>query len=89
MIINSKVIDVVKAEKDKKYEKYWYNVLLENGLLYRAAFYNDISFCFFSIFSISSKDGKKDNSCFVPPLFNLIVFKTNSLVCPFQKEISL
>ena len=44
MIINSKVIDVVKAEKDKKYEKYWYNVLLENGLLYRAAFYNDISF---------------------------------------------
>lgn len=28
MIINSKVIDVVKAEKDKKYEKYWYNVTI-------------------------------------------------------------
>ena len=37
-----KVIDVVKGEKDKKGNKYWFEVSLENGWIYRAAFYNDI-----------------------------------------------
>lgn len=38
-----KVIEVVKGDKDKKSNKYWYDVHLENGLIYKAAFYNDIS----------------------------------------------
>ena len=38
-----KVIEVVKGEKDKKNNKFWYDVHLENGLIYKAAFYNDIS----------------------------------------------
>lgn len=37
-----KVIDVVKTGKDKKTDKYWFDVVLENGDTYRAAFYNDI-----------------------------------------------
>lgn len=40
-IISSKVLSVVKKEKDKKYNKYWYDITLENGLVYTAAFYND------------------------------------------------
>jgi len=40
-IISSKVLSVVKKEKDKKYNKYWYDIILENGLVYTAAFYND------------------------------------------------
>ncbi|MCU0418978.1 MAG: type II CRISPR RNA-guided endonuclease Cas9 [Cyclobacteriaceae bacterium] len=42
-IVSSLVSKVTKGEKDKKYEKYWYDVQLENGLNYRAAFYSDIS----------------------------------------------
>lgn len=37
-----KVVSVTKDEKEKK-GGYWYNVLLENGITYRAAFANDIS----------------------------------------------
>ena len=37
-----KVVDVVKGEKDKKGNKYWFEVSLENGWIYKAAFYNDI-----------------------------------------------
>ena len=37
-----KVIDVVMTEKDEKTNKYWFDVVLENGDTYRAAFYNDI-----------------------------------------------
>ncbi len=38
-----KVIEVVKGEKDKKSNKFWYDVHLENGLIYKATSYNDIS----------------------------------------------
>ena len=41
-IIKTKVLSVEKKEKDKRYEKYWYEVSLENGLVYRAAFYSEI-----------------------------------------------
>ena len=40
-IISSKIISVIKKDKDKKYNKYWYDIILENGLVYQAAFYND------------------------------------------------
>ncbi|MCQ2050011.1 MAG: type II CRISPR RNA-guided endonuclease Cas9 [Candidatus Saccharibacteria bacterium] len=44
-IISTKILKVEKQEKDKKYEKYWYQVSLENEQEpYRASFYNDISF---------------------------------------------
>lgn len=42
-IISAKIVSVEKREKDKKYDKYWYEMPLDNGLTYRAAFYNDIS----------------------------------------------
>ena len=37
-----KVIDVTKGEKDKKSGKFWYNVFLENGLIYKTTSYNNI-----------------------------------------------
>ena len=37
-----KVVDVVKKEKDKKSNKYWFDVHLENGWIYSAPFFNDI-----------------------------------------------
>ena len=40
-IISSKIISVIKKDKDKKYNKYWYDIILENGLVYQTAFYND------------------------------------------------
>ena len=40
-IISSKIISVIKKDKDKKYNKYWYDIILENGLVYQATFYND------------------------------------------------
>lgn len=40
-IISSKIISVIKKDKDKKYNRYWYDIILENGLVYQAAFYND------------------------------------------------
>ena len=40
-IISSKIISVIKKDKDKKHNKYWYDIILENGLVYQAAFYND------------------------------------------------
>ena len=42
-IISAKIVSVEKREKDKKYDKYWYEMSLDNGLIYRAAFYNDVS----------------------------------------------
>ena len=42
-IIRAKILSVERREKDKKYEKYWYEMPLDNGLTYRAAFYNDVS----------------------------------------------
>ncbi|MBQ3691226.1 MAG: type II CRISPR RNA-guided endonuclease Cas9 [Bacteroidales bacterium] len=42
-IISAKILSVKKTEKDKKYNKYWYEMPLDNGLTYRAAFYNDVS----------------------------------------------
>ena len=42
-IISAKILTVEKKEKDKKYDKYWYEMPLDNGLTYRAAFYNDVS----------------------------------------------
>ena len=42
-IIAAKILSVEKKEKDKKYDKYWYEMLLDNGLKYKAAFYNDMS----------------------------------------------
>ena len=44
-IITAKVLEVVRREPDKKDpRKYWYDVKLENDLLYQAAFINDISY---------------------------------------------
>lgn len=37
------VQNVVKGEKDKKYNKYWYTIDLEGGYNYQATFYGDIS----------------------------------------------
>lgn len=42
-IINAKILSVEKKEKDKKYEKFWYEMNLDNGMVYRATFYNDVS----------------------------------------------
>ena len=42
-IISAKILTVERKEKDKKYEKYWYEMSLDNGMLYRAPFYNDVS----------------------------------------------
>ena len=42
-IISAKILSVERKEKDKKYEKYWYEMNLDNGMIYRAAFYNDVS----------------------------------------------
>ncbi len=43
-IITSKILEVNKKEKDTKSNKYWYEVILENGRCYKATFFNDISF---------------------------------------------
>ena len=42
-IISAKILSVEKKEKDKKYEKYWYEMCLDNGMIYRATFYNDVT----------------------------------------------
>jgi CRISPR-associated endonuclease Csn1 len=42
-VLTLKVLDVEKGEKDKRYNKYWYTVTLENGYTYQAAFYGDVS----------------------------------------------
>lgn len=42
-IISAKILSVERKEKDKKYEKYRYEMLLDNGLIYQEAFYNDVS----------------------------------------------
>lgn len=42
-IISAKIISVEKKEKDKKYEKYWYEMHLDNGMTYSASFHNDVS----------------------------------------------
>lgn len=42
-IISAKILSVEKKEKDKKYEKYWYEMHLDNGMTYRATFYNDVT----------------------------------------------
>lgn len=42
-IISAKILSVVQKEKDKQYDKYWYEMSLDNGLIYRATFYNDVS----------------------------------------------
>lgn len=42
-IISAQILSVEKKEKDKKYEKYWYEMNLDNGMTYRASFYNDVS----------------------------------------------
>jgi CRISPR-associated endonuclease Csn1 len=65
-IISARILSVERKEKDKKYEKYWYEMLLDNGLIYRAAFYNDVSaWCGetkeFVLKTIVLKDGSKKN----------------------------
>ena len=42
-IISAKILSVEKKEKDKKYEKYWYEMHLDNGMTYRDSFYNDVT----------------------------------------------
>ncbi|MFA5972880.1 MAG: type II CRISPR RNA-guided endonuclease Cas9 [Lentimicrobiaceae bacterium] len=41
-IISQKIVLVTKGEKDKKYNKYWYAVTLENDMIYNAPFYSSI-----------------------------------------------
>lgn len=42
-IISAKIVSVERKEKDKKSEKYWYEMPLDNGMVYRASFFNDVS----------------------------------------------
>lgn len=42
-IVSAKILSVERKEKDKKHEKYWYEMNLDNGMIYRASFYNDVS----------------------------------------------
>lgn len=42
-IISATIISVERKEKDKKYERFWYEMHLDNNLVYRAPFYNDVS----------------------------------------------
>ena len=65
-IISARILSVERKEKDKKYEKYWYEMSLDNGLIYRAAFYNDVSaWCGetkeFVLKTTVLKDGSKKN----------------------------
>lgn len=71
-IISAKILSVERKEKDKKYEKYWYEMLLDNGLIYKAAFYNDVSSWVnetkeFELKTSILKDGsKKEELSFLP-----------------------
>ena len=71
-IISAKILSVERKEKDKKYEKYWYEMPLDNGLVYRAAFYNDVSSWVnetkeFVLKTTILKDGsKKEELSFLP-----------------------
>lgn len=60
-IISSKVVSVTKGEKEKK-DRYWYEVNLENGMTYRAAFSNDISCWEGTEKEFVVKSGKKDKA---------------------------
>lgn len=42
-VLSLKVINVIRGEKDKKYNKYWYTIDLEGGYNYQSSFYGDIS----------------------------------------------
>ena len=42
-IISAKILSVERKEKDKKHDKYWYEMNLDNGMVYRASFYNDVT----------------------------------------------
>ena len=71
-IIAARILSVEKKEKDKKYEKYWYEMPLDNGMIYRAAFYNDVSAWVnetkeFVLKTTILKDGsKKEELSFLP-----------------------
>ncbi len=71
-IISAKILSVERKEKDKKYEKYWYEMPLDNGLIYRASFYNDVSSWVnetkeFVLKTTILKDGsKKEELSFLP-----------------------
>ena len=77
-IISSKIISVIKKDKDKKYNKYWYDIILENGLVYQAAFYNDFVYNWinqdreFIIERISLKNGTEKVKLSYLPTFNEI-----------------
>lgn len=42
-IISATILSVERKEKDKKYDRYWYEMNLDNGMIYRATFFNDVS----------------------------------------------
>ena len=42
-IISCKILSVERKDKDKKYDKYWYEMTLDNGMTYRYPFSNDVS----------------------------------------------
>ena len=77
-IITAKVLEVTKRESDKKDDrKYWYDVKLENNLLYQAAFMNDISYWVgterdFLLNSKKLKDGTLKNTLSFLPTFEEI-----------------
>lgn len=77
-IITAKVLEVIKREPDKKDpRKYWYDVKLENNLLYQAAFLNDISYWVgterdFLLNSKKLKDGTLKNTLSFLPTFEEI-----------------
>ena len=76
-IITSKILEVNKKEKDTKSNKYWYEVILENGRCYKATFFNDISFWQgttrdFLLKTKKLKDGNVKEEIFYMPTFDEI-----------------
>ena len=77
-IITAKVLEVVKRDPDQKDpRKYWYDVKLENDLLYQAAFINDISYWVgterdFLLNTKKLKDGTIKNTLSFLPTFEEI-----------------
>ncbi len=93
-IIFQKIISVTKGEKDKKYDKYEYNVLLENGLVYRASFYSGIEHWIgqtreFIYQEKALKDGTKKESLSYLPTFDEIEAMDATKKAKFYQKIKI
>jgi CRISPR-associated endonuclease Csn1 len=93
-IINQKVVNVTKGEKDKKYNKYEYKVELENGLIYRASFYSSIehwigTYREFTYQETTLKDGTNKVSLSFLPSFDEIDKMDAARKGKFYKKIKI